>query len=149
MIRPQTRNDLEISLFNPLKKELTVAAFDVYLSPDIPIESQNLAFYAPVDLAAGGALYAKQGQRGSRSYPPLAVKIAGGQEKKFSIDLSSLLWGSMIDETFASRSSKSLEASGAYQIFARVTVKGYKHQMTSNKVPVTWLQETKQSGWPK
>lgn len=102
-----------------------------------------MTFNAPVDLKAAGPLYAKQGRRSSWSYPPLAVRIAGGQEKRFSIDLSTLLWARLIDEILPSRRLKSIEASGAYQIFAKVTVKGYKNEVTSNRVRVTWLMETK------
>jgi hypothetical protein len=145
-IRAQTRNDLEISLSNPLKTEATITAFVVYLSPDGSIESPDreaLTFNAPVDLEAGGPLYAKQGRRGSSHYPPLAVRISGGQEKKFSIDLSSLLWARMIDAILPSRRLESIEASGAYQVFARVKVKGYRSETTSNRAPVTWLGEAK------
>jgi hypothetical protein len=145
-IRPQTQNKLEVSLANPLKTELTVTALVVYLSPNVSIESADLGamtFNAPVDLEAAGPLYAKQGRRGSSYYPPLTVRIPGGQEKKFSIDLSSLLWARMIDATLPSRRLESIEASGAYQIFARVRVKGYKNQTTSNRAPVTWLGEAK------
>jgi hypothetical protein len=151
-IRPQTQNALEVSLANPLKTELTVTSFVVYLSPDVPFESPDLGaltFNALVDLEAGGPLYAKQGRRGSSYYPPLAVRIAGGQEKRFSIDLSSLLWARIIDEIPPSRRLESLDASGAYQIFAKVTVKGYKHGMTSNRVPVTWLEKTKRGLQPQ
>jgi len=138
-IRPQTQNVLEVTLANPLKTDLTVTAFDIYVSPDFFFESPDLTFDAPVNLEAGGPLLASQGRHGSSYYPPLAVKIAGGQEKRFSINLSSLLWARMIDETLPSRLLESLEASGAYRVFARVKVKGYKHEMTSNKVPVTLM----------
>lgn len=142
-IRPQTQNELEVTLANPRKTELTVTAFVVYLSPDISIESPDRTFNAPVDLEASGPLYAKQGRQSSWSYPLLAVRMAGGQERRFSIALSSLLWARLIDEILPSRRLKSIEASGAYQIFAKVTVKGYEHVVTSNRVRVTWLTETK------
>jgi hypothetical protein len=149
-IQPRARNKLDVSLTNPLKTELTVTAFVVHLSPDISIGSPDLTFDAPVDLEAGGPLYAKQGRRrGSPYYPSLEVRITGGQEKRFSIDLSSLLWARMIDETPSSRRLESIEASGAYQISARVTVKGYKHEMTSNRVPVKWLEETNRGLQPQ
>jgi len=142
-IRPQSKNELEISLSNPLKKDLTVTALEVYLSPNMLVEAPDRTFYAPVDLEAGRPLYADQGLSGPWPYPALAVKIAGGQEKKFSVDLSSLLWSIATDEMPLSSSRlDSLEGSGPYLIFARVTVKGYKHQMTSNRVQVTWLDGT-------
>ncbi len=145
-IRPQGQNQLEVSLSNPLKTEVTITAFVLYLSTDSSIESldrEALTFNAPVDLEAGGPLYVKQGRQGSSSYPPLAVKIASGQEKKFSINLSSLLWAKMTDSVLPSRRLESIDASGAYQIFARVTVRGHKNQTTSNRAPVTWMSEAK------
>lgn len=151
-IRPQGQNELEVSLSNPFKTEVTITAFVVYLSPHAPIESLDRdasTFNAPVDLEAGGPLFAKQGRRGSSSYPPLAVRIAGGQEKRFSINLSSLLWAKMTDSVLPSRGLESMGASGTYEIFARVTVKGHKSQTTSNRAPVTWIAEEKRGSEPQ
>jgi hypothetical protein len=151
-IRPQGQNELEVSLSNPLKTEVTISAFVVYLSPDASVESldrEASTFNAPVDLEARGPLYAKQGRQGPSSYPPLAVRIAGGQEKKFSIKLSSLLWAKMTDSVLPSRRLESIEAAGPYEVFARVTVKGHKNQTTSNRAPVTWVGEAKRGSQPR
>ena len=139
-LRPEAKNEIEITLINLTATEMTINSLSVVLSPTSYLSPRGYGpigddYVGLVNLETKGALSPQQFREDEWQHPSTTLRVSARSKEAFTVDLSTLQWGQLKSSMLPSSSLHAI-APAKYTLYVEIMRTGEATQHVSNRMAI-------------